>query len=884
MPEWRRLLRSRLRRLALDPVVETDIVEELATDLEDRYRELIGQGVDPATAARTLEATHLSDDALAEAIGATVRRAPRPSPVLGLAPKHRWGGSGYDLRYAVRSLLKTPGLTIVVLVTLAIGVGANIAMFSVVNALLLRPLPFPRPNGLVAFWGSAPEKGLPIVSYPDAFYHLYRRQLRTLDPVVMYTDVGLTLTGTGDALRVDGAYVTADLFRLVGATPFAGRTFASEEETPGKGNVVILSHQLWQRRFGGDPAILGRAITLSGTPRTVVGVMPPRFDFPDRAELWVPLELDPQSLNCWCYNGLGRLKPGATMAEAVREIEAVNAAFWSEREPGKPHPPKKAGEPPGTIVVPLARHLAGEFRTPALVLLGAVAMVLLIACANLANLALARAASRRRELAVRAALGASPRRIGRQLMIESLLVSLSGTAIGLALAWAAIRAVERTWAANQGPLTAIPFDLTVLAFSVVVGIGTGVLFGVFPSLRGARIELAHRRLNDAFVVAQLALSLILLIGAGLLLRSFSRLTAVDLGFRSENVLVGRIGLPWSLYRPPQIRVFVDRLLESVAAGPGVKASAVSSTAPFSSGNNQQEVYVLGHELRPGDAIPVASVRLIGGAYFEAIGTPLLAGRGFAPADREQSELVAIIDETLAHRYWPDRSPLGGRVALGQGPGGKPEWRTIVGVARSIHHQRVNQAPDHYVYLPMAQATDPQFDLVVRAAGDRSALTNALRERVKTLDPNVPLYEVHPLAEAVDRSLAGRRFTNLLLTAFAGGALLLALVGIYGVMARNVGARIREFGVRLALGASGAEVRGMVLREAATLVGLGTAIGLAGAAALTRLVRGLLFSVDPFDPATFATAAVGLGAVALAACYWPARRATTADPLLALRPD
>jgi predicted permease len=898
MPDWKPRLRARLRRLTLDPAVEADIVEELAGDLDDRYRELLARGLDPDAAERTVETTHLSDDAVADAIGSTVRRAAPPAPALGLEATSRRANWGLDLRYAFRSLLKAPGLTTVVLSTLAIGVGANIAIFSVVNALLLRPPPFQRPDELVAFWGSAPDKGLPIYAYPDVFYDLYHRRLRSLDPIAMYSTTGVTLTGTGDAIRVDAAYVTSDFFRLFGATPQAGRTFAAEEETRGKGNVAVLGYALWHRRFGGDPAVIGRAITVSGTPMTIVGVMPARFDFPERVDLWAPLEIDPQSMDCWCYRAFGRLRPGVAPADVVRDVEALNAAFWTEREPGRVRPPRKPGAPPGTVVMPLRRLLAGEMRTPALVLLAAVGMVLLIACANLANLALARAAGRRREIAVRAALGASPRRIARQLLVESLLVSVTGTAIGLGLAWLAIRAVERAWAANQGPLTTIPFDLTVLGFAVLIGVGSGLAFGVLPAVRGARIELApalrdgqrgtgdapNRRLNDVFVVTQLALSLILLIGAGLLLRSFSRLMAVDLGFRTENVLVGRIGLPGTLYRPPAIRIFIDRVLESVGAMPGVKASAVSSNAPFSAGNDQQEVYVEGREVRPGEPIPVTSVRSVTTGYFDAIGTPLLSGRPFGPADRDSSRPVVIVDESLAHRYWPDRSPLGARLALGREPNGQTEWRTVVGVAKSIHHRRVDQAPDHYVYKPIAQAAGPQFDLVIRAAGDQTALATALQTVVKSVDPNVPLYDVHPLAEAVDRSLAERRLTNLLLAAFAGAALLLALIGIYGVMARSVGARTREFGVRLALGASAAEVRRMVLREAVTLVGIGAASGLAGAVLITRLLRGLLFGVDPFDPATFALAAAGLGAVALAACYFPARRATRADPLVALRTD
>jgi putative ABC transport system permease protein len=899
MPDWRRLIRARLGSLGLDPRVESDIVDELATDLEERYRELVERGRSPEDAAIEIEATHLSSGALTEAIGTTIGKAAAPRPVLGAEREGRHRSDLLlDFRYAFRSALKAPVLTAVVLLTLALGTGANIAIFSVVNALLLRPLPFDRPDQLVTFWGTAPEKGLPVVNYPEALYSLYRKRLAGAERVSIYSAGGSTLTGVGEAARMSTAWVSADFFGLLGVTPIAGRSFLPEEETPGKGNVALLGYGLWHRRFGGDRAVLGRSITIDGNPLTVVGIMPPGFDFPDRAELWTPLEIHSESLNCWCYVAIGRIRPDRTEANLAREVDALNDAFWAEREPGKPRPPRVPGAPPGTIVTSLTKYLAGDIRTPVLVLLGAVGMVLLIACANLANLALARAIGRQREFAVRAALGASPRRIARQLFTEQQVLSLGGTANGLGAALLGIGAVTRAQVEAGGPLTSIPFDLRVLAFTLVLALGAGFGFGLLPALRGSRVELGvalkegsrgtgdvkNRRLNDGFVVVQLALSLVLLIGAGLLLRSFGRLLAVDLGFRAEKVLIGTVGLPWGVYREPEIRVFAERLLDRVSTMPGVEAAAIVSTAPFGSGNNQQEVYVEGREVKPDEPIPVASVRGVSAGYFDAVGTRLLAGRPFGPADRDSAERVAIIDQTLARRYWADRSPLGARLSLGEGQGKKPTWLTIVGVAAPIHHGQVYTPADHYVYLPLAQAPRLQFDLVLRAVDNPVGLIGSARRVVEELDPNVPLYDAHPLAVAVDRSLAARRLTNLLLTAFAVGAVLLAAIGIYGVMTRSVAARTKEFGVRQALGASAIEVRRLVLKQAGRLVLIGTGIGLIGAGLITRLLRGLLFDVDSLDPLTFALASVLLGGAALAASYLPARRATAGDPLEALRSE
>jgi predicted permease len=896
MSDWTAEIRRRLEPLGLAPWREAEIVEELAQHLDDRYRELIGTGATPEAAADATRQELLSDHALAEALRAT--EPPRAStPVLGHAATGGLLASlAVDLRYGFRSLRQSPGLAAVALLTLGLGIGANAAIFSVVNAVLLRPLPFREPERLVAFWGTAPDKGLPVVDYPDALYAYYRQRARSVDPLAMYTLAGFTLTGGREPERLAGVNVTVDFFRLLGVVPLHGRTFLPSEEAPNNNRVVVLSHGLWRRRFAADPGIVGRAVILNDIPTTVVGVMPRGFDFPQRAELWIPLPIEPQSINCWCYDAVGRLGPGRTPGDLQREIDALNADFWADRE-GRPRA-SSSGPRAGTVVTPLARRLVGEVRTPVLVLLGAVGMVLLIACANLANLLLSRATERSRELAVRAALGASPSRIARQLLAESALLAAAGAVLGLGLARLGVVVLGRAAVERVSHLDRVHLDLVVVGFTVLLTVATALLFGVAPATRGARIQLvdalkegargssdrSSRRLNDAFAIGQLALSLVLLVGSGLLLRSFAKLLAVDPGFQAENVLVGRVALPWTIYREmPQVRELYDRLAGRVAGLPGVTHVGLSSTAPFSNNNNQQELVVRGHEPSEGEAVPVTSVRRVTPGYFEAVGTPLRQGRSFSELDRDSSNLVAVVDETLAHRYWPKGSAVGGQISVGD-PRDRPTWRTIVGVAASIQHGSLVKPPDHYVYLPLSQSFAWTMDLVVRASSRPAALIPALRAEVRAIDPNLPLYEVHTLDQAIGQSLSTRRMTNLLLLGFAAAALLLAAIGVYGVMARNVAARVREFGVRLALGATPAEVRALVLRRAMRLVLLGVVIGGAGAAGITQLLRALLFEVKPLDPLTFATAPALLGLVALGACYLPARRATAVDPLEAIRAE
>jgi putative ABC transport system permease protein len=895
MPDWKTEVRSRLEDAALDPGRAEEIAQELADHLEDRYLEHRAGGMPEDEASLSvLEELPL----LREELLRVERPVPSPIPPLGAPPTGRWTrGLWSDVRYGLRSLGKSPGLVAIALLTLGLGIGANAAIFSVVNAVLLRPLPFAEPDRLVAFWGSAPEMGIPVVNYPDALYVYYRNRSQVLENITAHQGFTLTLTGAGEPERLNAAAVTAAFFPLLGRTPQQGRSFLAQEEARDRNYVTVLSHGLWQRRFGGDREILGRALTLNGSSYTVVGIMPPGFDFPNRSELWIPLGTDPQDANCWCYSTLGRLRRGRTPGDAAREIARLSDDYWREQK-GQPPTDPGSTEAPKAIVfaVPLARTLAGEVRTPLLVVLGAVGMVLLIACANVANLLLARATSRAREIAVRCCLGASPYRIARQLLVESLILALSGAALGLTLARWAMAALRSLVVERLAHVKDVALDPAVLMFTLGITVATVLLFGLAPAFRGARGDFqdaaregarASRgarssRLSDAFVVAQFALSLVLLVGAGLLLRSFRNLLDVDLGFQPDHVLVGRVALdPRAYGEPAHTRAYFAELTERVRALPGVGMVGLVSTAPFSEGELGQLFTIRGREPAPGQPNLVARVRIVTPGYFAAVGTPVARGRVIEEGDATGGPEVAVVDETLARRFWPDGNAVGQQLRLGGQPNTNP-WLTIVGVAASVKHGDVTEDPVRSIYLPLSQSSTSSMDVVVRTTAEPAALTAAIRREVRALDPTLPFYEVHTLDEAVARTLATRRLTNRLLLAFGVTALLLAAVGIYGVMALGVSHRVNEFGIRLALGAAPRDVLALVLGQGLRLVLLGIALGLAGALALTRVLSSLLFHVTPFDPLTFGAVALGLAAVALGACYVPARRATATDPLVALR--
>ena len=683
-----------------------------------------------------------------------------------------------------------------------------------------------------------------------------------------YSSFTTTLTSAGEPERLKATAVTADFFALLGRMPQRGRAFLPEEEAKDRNLVTVLGHGLWQRRFGGDPQIVGKALTLDGTPYTVVGVMPPGFDFPNRSEMWMPLGTDPSSTDCWCYSTLGRLRPGRSVEDARRELARLSDDFFREL---KGEPPSDPYKPPEATIIakPLPENLAGDVRAPLLLLLGAVGAVLLIACANVANLLLARATARGREIAVRSALGASPWRIVRQLLVESLLLAAAGGAIGLALAFWGVRALGALVVDRVSYLHEIALDPAVLLFTLGITLATVVVFGLAPAIRGARTDLQQavkdgaragkgrrsRRLNGAFVVAQVAASLVLLVGAGLLLRSFRNLQSIDLGFEPESVLVGRVARPPDAYKEaPSVRGFFEELRTRVRTLPGVKTVTLASIAPFSDGDLGQIFRIKGREPAPGQPELVARIRTVAPEYFAAVRTPLVKGRVIDETDTEKSPPVAVVDETLARRFW------------------------VEGDA----HGEVTEDPTRHVYVPMAQSNARSMDLVIRTSSDPAALIRSVRTQVEAMDRSLPFYDVHTLQAAVARTLATRSLTNQLLLAFAVTALLLAAIGIYGVMALGVADRVHEFGIRLALGAAPADVLDLVLRQGLQLVALGVALGASASLGLTKAISALLFGVKPLDPLTFGVVALVITAVAATACYVPTRRATTTDPLAALR--
>ena len=801
-----------------------------------------------------------------------------------------------DLKLAIRSLLKRPVFAAIAIATLALGIGANTAIFSVVNAVLLRPLPLKEPERLMTFWLSAPAKGLRHMDLNEALFAYCRERTRTFESLAGFEGGEFALTGGGEPEVVPGAVVTFNYFNVLGREPLYGRTFTAQEDTPGHNNVAILSYALWQRRFGGNPNIVGQSINLDSNPTTVVGIMPADFSFPDPAErasssghmqLWVPKGLDPRNTNSWNLTAVGRLQPGATPGDANNEITSLYRQFSEEY-----HARFGTGTVDlsvSAVLMPLRNNIVGEVRQPLLVLLGAIGLVLLIACANLTNLLLARAASRTREMAVRQCLGASAMRIARQTLTESLLLSFVGAVVGILVALWIVTALKSFVSSQIPHIQSVTVDSTVLLFTTAIMLFTGVLCGLAPALRGARVNLqeavktgvrssasgSSRRLNNVFVVSQLALSLVLLIGAALFLQSFRNLLTVNPGFRPENMLMAELALPEQKYNDtPQVESFFEQLRRGVRNVPGVEAVELCSVVPFS-GNGQGGPFTV--EGVQEEHAKVAWLRSSTPGYFAAMGMPILNGRGFESSDSANSLPVAIVDEKLARRYSPDGDLLGRRIRIGDDP-----WMTIVGIVPSVKNRKLDEDAWPYIYRPYSQWIRRETMLVMRTSVDPSSVVGNVRQEVAKLDPELPLANVSTIQRAIDRSLVTTRLTNWLLAGFAATALLLALTGIYGVMSLNVANRRNEFGIRLALGAQRSNVLRMMLGQGLRLAMVGVGVGLLVAVAFTRLLKGLLFGISASDPLTFAAIALLLAGVAVLACWIPARRATKVDPLEALR--
>jgi putative ABC transport system permease protein len=800
-----------------------------------------------------------------------------------------------DLRYAIRMLAKSPAFTFVAVVTLALAIGANTAIFSVVNAVLLRPLPYPQAEQLVGVFGTQPTLA-EAPSSPANFLE-WRIENQVFERIATWNGQGFNLTGTDKPERVIGARVSSDIFQLLGVQPALGRDFTADEDRDGADRVVILSYEFWQRRFAGDPNAIRQTITLSDQTYTIVGVMPRGFAFPStRAQIWTPVAFNAAERATRDTNFIdvvARLKPGVSLGQAQANMTAV-AQSQAER-----YPQTNFGV--GVKVVSLQEHMVGNVRPMLVVLLGAVAFVLLIACANVANLLLARAAARHREMAIRGALGASRSRVVRLLLTESVLLAIAGGALGLIFALWSLDLLVSLKPANLPRLAEIDVNRTVFLFTAAVSVLTGILFGLAPAWQVSKSDLneglkesgrggsdapRRQRMRALLVISEVALSIVLLIGAGLMIRSFTHLLAVDPGFKTDHVLTAFVSLPVAKYSKHEEQVaFFDRLLERLRNVPGVSAASVVSDIPLYGGSST------GFDVdgRP-SALPgqraMTDYRIISPDYFAAMGIRLVKGRAFSRHDTETAPGVVIINETLAARYFAGEDPVGKRLDMSGAP---KDLREIVGVVADVRNYGVDAEVKPEAFVPLLQSapgylssTSSALTIVVRSTIDPTALGQTLREQVQALDKDQPVSEIKTMEWYLADSMAQRRFNMLLLGVFAGLALLLAAVGIYGVIAYTVTQRTHEMGIRIALGARGSDILRLVFSNAMATTITGIVIGLGAAFGLTRLLQSLLYQVTATDPVVFATIPLLLLTVAAIATYLPARRAMKVNPITALR--
>ena len=796
----------------------------------------------------------------------------------------------HDIRYAARTLRRSPGFTLVAVLTLALGIGVNTAIFSVVDAVLLRPLPFAEPDRLVAFVDEGNYKG--------AFLQFQERAASFESIAAHSGGFDVSLVADGEATRVEAVAVTTGLFPLLGVAPARGRTLLPEEDWAGRDRVTILSHDFWQRRFGADPDILGRQIRLNDYDHVVAGVMPPGFRFPDgTTDLWIPFGIDRSDrIDLWSTSIgriIGRLRPGVSSADAGAEV-GILAPQMRELFPWRM--PDDYGA--SATVVPLHERIVGDVRPILVVLLGAVGFVLLIACANVANLLLARATTRQREIAIRAALGADRRRIVQQGLTESLVLAAIGGGTGLLLAVWGVELLTSRLPVGMPRVSEIGFDARVLGFAIALTLITGLIFGTLPALRASGTRLqpllreggrtgmtpGRRWLSGALVAAEVALSTVLVIGAGLMIQSYWRLAQVDPGISAESVVSAVVAPSRSRHQDaPSTRAFYDDLLGRIAGLPGVRSAAAADQIPFGP-RRHGSVFLI--EGRPNPATeggewPWADMSaIVSDDYFRTLGVPLLEGRGFSNADHAGAPGVVIVSESLAERYWPGENPVGRRI---RGPG-DAEWETIVGIAADTKMNALTDEGIPTFYRSMRQRAVREMAVLVGTTADADVLGGSLRQVVASVDPQTPIDDIRTMQQRIVASAAQPRFTTLLLALFAGVALALGAVGIYGVIAYAVSQRVHEIGVRMALGAHAGDVLRMVVRQGATLAAIGVAIGVPAALATTRVMESLLYGVRTTDPATFVAIPGLLLLVAVVASWLPARRATRVDPMTALRTE
>jgi putative ABC transport system permease protein len=794
-----------------------------------------------------------------------------------------------DLKYTLRAISRNPGFAAVVLVTLALGIGANTAVFSVVKGVLLDPLPFKSPSQLVQLYEKRPKQGRVrnVVSAPD--YADWKKQNAFFDDMAAMTGAAFPLQTTEGAQLILGARVTSNFFNMLGVTPALGRSFLPEEETPGKDHVLVLTHGFWQRRYGGDPAILGRKITLGGEPFEVVGVLPDIGNvIASEAELWTPLTLSPQSgRGAHFLNVYGRLKPGVSLARAQAGMDVVATRLEQQ------YPNENTGH--GVNIFFLEHEVTGKVRPALLMLLGAVTLVLLVACANVANLFIARATQRQREISIRTALGAGAGQLVRQLLTESLVLSLLGGVIGLLLAYGGVQALKAANPGNLPRIRNIHIDLDVLLFTFAISVVSGLVFGSFPALHAARAKVAtalkqggnrsstsRGAIRNVLVVAEIAFALILVVGSGLMLQSFVRLAAVNPGFDATHVLTVDVPLMASRYAEPQHRTaFLEELSARFTQLPGVTSVAAVNALPLTGRDAGSNFSIEGRPPLGYSQLPNGRFRVVTPSYFATLRIPLRTGRSFTSGDDAKAQPVLLINETMANQYWPGENPIGRRISLF---GEEAIRRTIVGIVADVKHYALDGETRPEMYFPYAQQPERSMTIVLRTAGAPETLTSAVRAELQSIDKNQPVARIQSLEEVLASSLAQPRLYSSLLTIFSCVALLLAAVGIYGVMSFTIAQRTQEMGIRIALGAKAGNVRRLILKQGLALAITGVALGVAGALTLTRAMEALLYNVQPTDPATFAISALLLVAIAAAACYLPARRATRVDPIIALRTE
>ena len=903
MPDWSQYIRENLRLRGLRPEREAEIIEDLAQQLGDAYREALDGGKTEIEAVEFAKQQIRDWDVLSHELKQLPRGA--TPAVERMEERAPFGGVMRDFLYSVRMMRKAPGFTLVVVLTLSLGIGATSAIFGVVNAVLLRPLPYPDADRLVMMWQlanrrdrSAPE----VISVGWQVYQDWRKQVRSVEHLGIFRIQNANLTRIDPPERLRVAMTSADVFSALGARPLMGRTFLAQEDEPSAAPSVILSETLWRNRFAAAGDILGRAITLDGMNYEVVGVMPDSMRFPGRVDGWVPLGpfvkgMPRERGNHPNLTAIARLRLDASLQSAQAEMDTI-----AERL-GKQYP--DSDNMLGVRVRSLYDVTVGGIKNNLLVLLAAVGFVLLIACVNIANLMLARGETRMREVAVRRALGASRLRLVRQMLTESAVLVACGAILGGGIGWLALRVLVQSKPTSIPRIDQVGMDATTVGFLCLVSMIVAILTGLWPALRitsaDAQIALrdltrtssARSRLRPILVAAEAGLATMLLIGAALMIRTFSHLTRIELGFRPERVLTLRVSLPGQRYSAPEkVSAFYRDLLGRVSALEGVRAAGISSLVPLAGGGAESSILPEGAPMDPNHPGPGCTFGAVSGAYFQAMGISLVKGRTFNDHDNASSTPVIVVDESAAATFWPGKDPLGKRVAFeyrGQSVADpQPVWREVVGVVRRVrHYSLTGNSARVQVYVPYTQQpiyfrTLPAMALMARTEGDPGALAGNIRHEVATMDADLPVFLVRTMTEYVDSTLEQPRLSMSVLAVFGGLALLLAIVGIYGVLSYSVSQRTREIGIRMALGASRSSVLRFVLREGAIISAAGVAAGIGGSLASMRLMAGLLFGVSPTDPATYTAIPLLLFGVALCATLIPALRAMRVDPIVALR--